>query len=341
MVGDGIVANVEFVFPAGIVARAVGEGSGIGRWATGPLTWAVHEVLQELDPAMGQATDAVRARAIADLFDRYTLYRPQMVRIWSEGRDVDGSGGPLDDDQAWQPAVWRAVQERLGGLTDEQLLRQATERVAAGVVPADVPARVAVFGLASLPSPHLELLGALSAHREVHVLAPVASARRWQYAAEGRVAHGPFALPVPRADEMVPVGAGNPLVTGWGQASREANLLLVDAALNAGAAPAGPAAGARAAGRAVAARAPAARHPGRRGPAGGRGRGPGRSDGRCSTPHPTPASAGTAPTAPPARSRCCATRSSTCSRRTAPTASPASRRATSPCCAPTRAGSPR
>ena len=36
-----------------------------------------------------------------------------------------------------------------------------------------------------------------------------------------------------------------------------------------------------------------------------------------------------------------ATRSSTCSRRTAPTASPASRRATSPCCAPTRAGSPR
>ncbi len=233
-VGDGIVANVEFVFPAGIVARAVGEASGIGRWATGPLTWAVHEVLQELGPELGQASDAVRARAIADLFDRYTLYRPQMVRIWSEGRDVDGSGGSLDAHQLWQPRLWRAVQERLGGLTDEQLLRQATEQVAAGVVPADVPSRVAVFGLASLPSPHLELLGALSAHREVHVFAPVASARRWQYAAEGRVAHGPFALPVPRTDEMVPVGSGNPLVTGWGQASREANLLLVDAALNAG-----------------------------------------------------------------------------------------------------------
>ena len=233
-VGDGIVANVDFVFPAGIVARAVGEGSGIGRWATGPLTWAVHEVLQELGPGLGQATDAVRARAIADLFDRYTLYRPQMVRIWSEGRDVDGSGGPLDAHQLWQPRLWRAVQESLGGPTDEQLLRMATEQVAAGVVPTDVPARVAVFGLASLPSPHLELLGALAAHREVHVFAPVASARRWEFAAEGRVAHGPFALPVPRTDEMVPVGSGNPLVTGWGQASREANLLLVDAALNAG-----------------------------------------------------------------------------------------------------------
>jgi exodeoxyribonuclease V gamma subunit len=233
-VGDGIVANIEFVFPAGIVARAVGEGSGIGRWSTGPLTWAVHEVLQDLGPELGQATDAVRARSIADLFDRYTLYRPQMVRIWSEGRDVDGSGGSLDPHQLWQPRLWRAVQQRLGGLTDEQLLRQATEQVAAGAVPADVPSRVVVFGLASMPSPHLELLGALSTHREVHVLAPVASARRWQYAAEGRVAHGPFALPVPRTDEMVPVGSGNPLVTGWGQASREANLLLVDAALAAG-----------------------------------------------------------------------------------------------------------
>jgi exodeoxyribonuclease V gamma subunit len=233
VVGDGIVANVEFVFPASIVARAVGEGSGIGRWSTGPLTWAVHEVLQELGPELGQATDAVRARAVADLFDRYTLYRPQMVRGWSDGRDVDGVGAPLEPHQRWQPRLWRAVQAALVGPTDEQVLRAAIARVAAGDVPADVPARVTVFGLASLPSPHLELLTALAAHREVHVLAPVASERRWGYVAEQRRALGPLALPVERADPMVPVGDGSTLVAGWGRASREAHLLLLDAALQA------------------------------------------------------------------------------------------------------------
>lgn len=234
---DGILANVEMVFPAAVVARAVGEGTGIGRWATGPLTWAVHDVLQQFGPELGQPTDAVRARAIADLFDRYTLYRPHMVRAWSEGRDVDGVGSPVEDHQRWQPVLWRAVQAHLGGPTDEQLLRAAVERIAAGDVPADVPERVAVFGLASLPSPHLDVLTALARYREVHVLAPVASAERWRYVTDQRVEGRPLELPVERADPTVPVGSGNPLVTGWGRASREANLLLVDAVLGAGAPP--------------------------------------------------------------------------------------------------------
>jgi exodeoxyribonuclease V gamma subunit len=232
---DGILANVDMVFPAAVVARAVGEGTGIGRWATGPLTWAVHDVLQRIGAEIGQPADAVRARAVADLFDRYTLYRPHMVRAWSEGREVDGVGAPIEVHQAWQPVLWRAVQEHLGGPTDEQLLRAAVDRIAAGDVPADVPDRVAVFGLASLPSPHLDVLTALARHREVHVLAPASSAERWREVTRQRVEGRPLELPVERSDPTVPVGSGNPLVTGWGRASREANLLLVDAVLGAGA----------------------------------------------------------------------------------------------------------
>jgi exodeoxyribonuclease V gamma subunit len=236
--GDGIVANVELVFPAGIVERALGEGSGLGRWSTGPLTWAVHEVLQELGPELGQARDAVRARAIADLFDRYTLYRPEMVRVWSEGRDVDGVGAALDQRLHWQPQLWRAVQEHLGGPTDEQLLRRGVQRLAAEGPDPRVPPRVVVFGLASLPTPHLRLLAALAAHREVMVFAPVASPGRWfevaDQLAELTRSEG-LALPLERADETVPLGRGSQLVTTWGRASREANLLLLDGARSAGA----------------------------------------------------------------------------------------------------------
>lgn len=231
VVGDGIVANVDFVFPAGIVARSVGEGSGIGRWATGPLTWAVHEVLQELGPELGQATDAVRARAIADLFDRYTLYRPQMVRGWSDDRDLDGVGAPLETHQRWQPALWRAVQTHLGGPTDADLLALAAEALEAGdaAAAAGLPRRVALFGLASVPPAHLRLLAALARHLDVHVLAPTSSEARWRQVADQLVP--PLRLPIRRGSDdeqlLVPDG-GHPLVTSWGRASREANLLLLD-----------------------------------------------------------------------------------------------------------------
>ena len=228
--GDGIVANVEMVFPATIVARALGEERGLGRWATGPLTWTLHEVLQDLGPELGQATDAVRARAIADLFDRYTLYRPEMVQQWSDGRDVDGAVQPLEGHQRWQPRLWRAVQEHLGGPSDAQLLLQGVAALEAGEVPDDVPRRVSLIGLASLPGPHLRVLTALARHRDVNVLAPVASAERWRRVVEELQGQPPLALPVERGDPAAPVGGGHPLVTGWGRASREANLLLFEAA---------------------------------------------------------------------------------------------------------------
>ena len=110
--------------------------SSPGRWGRAPASAAgpparsrgrCTRCCQELGPELGQATDAVRARAIADLFDRYTLYRPQMVRIWSDGRDVDAGGGPLDAHQLGSRACGGPCRQRLGGPTDEQLLRQATE----------------------------------------------------------------------------------------------------------------------------------------------------------------------------------------------------------------------
>ena len=231
--GDGVVANVELVFPATVVARALGEASGVGRWSTGPLTWAVHEVLQELGDELGQATDAVRARAVADLFDRYTLYRPEMVRGWSAGRDVDGTGSPLDEHHRWQPRLWRAVQEHLGGgPTDAQLvddLASALEGGDASRLAPELPARLCLFGLASLPPTHLRVLGALAARLDVHVLAPASSEARWRRATAQLDGH--LRLPVRRGgdeEEALAVRGGHPLVSSWGRASREANVLLVD-----------------------------------------------------------------------------------------------------------------
>jgi exodeoxyribonuclease V gamma subunit len=240
---NGIVANLDHIFPATLAERALGPRSGLGRWSTGPLTWAIHDVLLatagEPIHGFGEAPDAVRARAIADLFDRYTLYRQDMAVRWSEGAFVDAAGAPIGEHQQWQPRLWTAVQESLGGPSDAQRMKELITSLRDGVSPAEigaiVPARVVVFGLASLPPPHLQVLAALSRTIDVHVFAPVASAQRWS-SLRPQVDR-PLVLPVLRnLDESERlIGVGHPLVTSWGRTSREANLLLLDAATQVGA----------------------------------------------------------------------------------------------------------
>ncbi len=84
-----------------------------------------------------------------------------------------------------------------------------------------------VFGLATLPPLHLDVLTALATHIDVHLLAPTPSPGRWLAVRDEL--RPPLRLPAPRADERVPVGRGHPLITSWGRTSREAHLLLLDA----------------------------------------------------------------------------------------------------------------
>lgn len=237
---NGIVANLDHVFPAKLVERALGPNARLGRWSTGPLTWAVHHVLVASGGAFDEEPDAVRARAIADLFDRYTLYRQDMAVRWSEGSFVDATGSPIGEHQRWQPRLWKAVQDHLGGPSDAQRMKDLIGELRNGVtraaLGATVPDRVIVFGLASVPPPHLQVLAALSRTIDVHIHAPVASAQRW-LSLRSQVAR-PLVLPVLRNLEESErlIGRGHPLVTSWGRASREANLLLLDAATQAGAA---------------------------------------------------------------------------------------------------------
>lgn len=239
----GVVANLTEIFPATLVNRALGPAAEFGRWNTGPLTWAVYEVLlakgRDGTGDYEEPADAVRAWAIADLFDRYTLYRQDMAVRWSEGKSVDAVGAALGEHQRWQQRLWMEVQAHLGGKSDAQIMRELIEQLRGGAtladLGADVPERVIIFGLASLPPPHLNVIAALSRSTEVHVYAPTASAQRWE--SLRAQSERPLALPILRvSDEAAAlVGFGNPLVTSWGRTSREANVLLVNSAASVGA----------------------------------------------------------------------------------------------------------
>src|SRR4051812_37880307 len=96
--GDGVCANVGFPSPRRLVAEAVAGASGIDAdadpWLPERAVWPLLEVVDEalgeawLAPLAAHVEGDRRARRfavvrhLADLFDRYGVQRPALVRGW-------------------------------------------------------------------------------------------------------------------------------------------------------------------------------------------------------------------------------------------------------------------
>ncbi|HEX2029530.1 MAG TPA: exodeoxyribonuclease V subunit gamma [Nitriliruptorales bacterium] len=253
--GDGVCANVEFPFPAWVVGRALAAAGDLDPdadpWSPERLVWPLLEVLGEnaaagwlepVRPQVGGTEDDPTAggrrfgavRHVADLFDRYGVHRPAMVRAWANERDVDGAGRPLEADRAWQPKLWRLVAGRLRPVrSPAERLDDAVARLRDGLEVPDLPPRLSLFGLTALPASYLAVLSALAATRDVHLFLLHPSPSLWS-AVAGRVGHPP-ASPPRRDDDPTRDLPRHPLLASWGRDARE--LQLVVAAADGGGAP--------------------------------------------------------------------------------------------------------
>ncbi|MDR3068186.1 MAG: exodeoxyribonuclease V subunit gamma, partial [Cellulomonas sp.] len=198
---DGISAQIRFDPWWRVVAQVLAGVVGLERrddpWHPDRLVWqvlaAVDDHLDEPwlavvrhhlgdDPA-----DEVRrgrrlqvARHVAGLFTAYDARRPALLADWASGQDTDGTGAPLADDLVWQAQLWRTVADRLTTPAPSQRLAEAADRLHDDPGLAALPPRLSVFAPAALPDAHLRLLGALAAHREVHLWLVHPSATLWQ-----------------------------------------------------------------------------------------------------------------------------------------------------------------
>jgi exodeoxyribonuclease V gamma subunit len=244
--GDGVCANVAFPSPRRLVGDAVATASGLNAdadpWlperAVWPLLAVVDACLDEpwlaslaahLGGPVETADPARRARRfstvrhLAELFDRYALHRPEMVRAWASGLDTDGAGRELGAGGVWQAELWRRLRGRIGVPDPAERVEGACARLREEPGLVGLPARVSLFGLTRLPAGHFKVLRALAVGRDVHVFMLHPSPALWDRVA----ALGPRIV-LRREDTTAAVPA-NRLLASWGQDSREMQLVLVGA----------------------------------------------------------------------------------------------------------------
>ncbi|MEI6624173.1 MAG: exodeoxyribonuclease V subunit gamma, partial [Actinomycetes bacterium] len=244
--GDGISANIDFPFPAGVfgdvVAKATGLDPRLDPWNNGEAFWAlVARIDANMDSGwMGLVSSQIRAardhgcanrvgtaRYIWDLFCRYHQQRPQMVSAWAGGADTGPTGQRLGDQQRWQAQLWRQVRGELGVPSPPERIGAVCDSLdtAEGAGELDLPERISAFGLTRLPDAQVQILTALARHRDVHLFLLHPSPKLWQQLAESM---GEAVWPKSRVRAQASTGqlSANPLLASWGRDSRELQLVL-------------------------------------------------------------------------------------------------------------------
>jgi exodeoxyribonuclease V gamma subunit len=229
----GVAAHIDVRRPRAFVESVfrvvLGDRSlRLDLWSRDALVWELMVLLPAVidEPVFGPLRRSVvgvdaeqrylLCRRLADAFDQYAVYRPQLVLGWEAGEE------PED----WQAELWRRLVDRVGGAHTARMFARTMEALSRGDVAGTLPERALVFGLAALPPLYLDVLCALAEHTEVHLFQLAPSTEYWALIRSRReqARRGPAAASEAEARQI----EGHPLLAGFGRVGRDFQELLAD-----------------------------------------------------------------------------------------------------------------
>ncbi len=168
----GICANIRFPFPQRffreLFAKLCRQNAHSEVFEREPLSWRIMALLPQMSKRpefaavanylAGERAELRRfqlARKIAHVFDQYLVFRPQLILEWDGGK---GDG--------WQAILWHELQRAAPLQHQAALGRELAGALADG---AELPERVSIFGLSTLPPFYVALVEQLSIHLPVHL----------------------------------------------------------------------------------------------------------------------------------------------------------------------------
>ena len=192
----GICANYSFPFPKvfcaevlAVNAAQAGEQPALSREV---MQWEIMRLLPELLPRpefaplrhyLGDGANSRKrfqlASQIANLFDQYLVFRPELVLGWDQGRLRD-AGSAQNPDELWQAVLWRRLHQEKPAPHLAALLQEFHDQAArADFKPRAVPGRVSIFGISALPPSHLGIFRTLGTRVDLHLFLLQPSKEYW------------------------------------------------------------------------------------------------------------------------------------------------------------------
>jgi len=238
----GINANCRFLKPNDMVNQLYYWLGGETNKVLGAdhLQWLIYNLLNE--PAFVQQFTTIAsyykgddvkrialAGKVADLFDQYQVYRPEMVDSWN-GATIDQQSGA-----DWQQYIWIKVKEKAGmDLTDKTtvirfIINEMKNRVQQEKLSARLP-QLHIFGVSIITQLHIHLFNELSKYISVsfYLLNPAPLVYWLDDKTEKQIARLAQLqnLQGKKAERIE--GTGNTLLISWGKVIQETFGLLFE-----------------------------------------------------------------------------------------------------------------
>ncbi|WP_114786473.1 exodeoxyribonuclease V subunit gamma [Vibrio tetraodonis] len=185
----GVAANITFPLPATFIwdmfTQALTDVPQRSAFNKEAMTWKLMQTLpcllnnaefsalkHYLQGDDDQSKLYQLAEKIADIYDGYLVYRPEWIASWELEHEVL----ELQGEHNWQPILWRALYEHTTSLGQSpyhraNLYQDFISKLENSTHDFEqLPKRLFVFGITSLPPRYMDALKAMGKHIDVHLM---------------------------------------------------------------------------------------------------------------------------------------------------------------------------
>jgi exodeoxyribonuclease V gamma subunit len=233
----GVCANMSFNFPRAFLLDLLGSATEAARGSNyyhpDCMTWKLMKILPAmiLDDSFREISHYLTrdgyvhstklyqlSSRIAQVIDQYLVYRPEMISNWERGRTDN-------KDELWQAELWRKLTAESPEPHPVALVSTLKERLLSfNPESLNLPERISLIGISSLPPLFIEILNYLTVGTEVHLFLFNPCREYWSGIMTEREMESVFKrfkTKIPLSEEELFLEQGNPLLASMGKVNRD------------------------------------------------------------------------------------------------------------------------
>lgn len=234
----GICSNIHFSYPNAFIYDLLKQTNPDlpekSPFETDILTWKIMKILpfcikkEIFKPLASYLSDGSEIKAfqiskkIADVFDKYIIFRPSMLKGWEKG-----ALSHKNREEKWQAELWQLLIKDAGPLYRAKLVDNLYHQLKNTPESAKMlPERIEIFGISVLPPFHLNFFERISKYTQVDLFLLNPCRKYWSdILSQKEVSKRTKTGADPEEDYLF---QGNPLLSSLGTSGREFFDLLLD-----------------------------------------------------------------------------------------------------------------